>query len=163
MSAFATASVPASRDLRNLCYVEHFLVWALRTSVACSPQCRTLLREFSHAFGPEMTRGEAAYHDWLIALCRGKRTLDIGRPGMIEITTDEASLLSLLAAAQDQDEALFLARARWLMGAEPEQRLYEAGCHLMALLGSRGHLIPRQAVTVVAEIPRNEKRVHRIP
>jgi hypothetical protein len=133
-----SASV-SSRDLRHLRYVEHFLVWAVRTSVACSPHCRTLEREFVHAFGAGPSEGRAAFCDWLLALTKGRRAIAIGRPGVIEITHDEAAMLGLLAAAQNSDLPLFSARARWLMGREPDPQLYAAGVRLMALLGARGH------------------------
>lgn len=138
-----------SRDIRSLRYVEHFLAWALRTSVACSPQCRTLQREFIHAFGAEPSAGIQAFHSWLMALSQGQRRLEIGRPGLIELTRDEEALLALLASAQAGDRDRFLAQARWLMGTEPDAGLYAAGQGLMALLNGRGYQIALARLTPV--------------
>lgn len=134
------------RDLRSLRYVEHFLTWALRTSIACSPHCRTLQREFVHAFGPEPSAGVGAFHDWLIALSKGKRKLEIGRPGLIELTRDEEALLALLTSAQTSDAARFMAQARWVMGTEPREGLYPAARMLMILLDQRGYRMTPKAL-----------------
>lgn len=144
MSSFPS-SVTNGRDLRSLRYVEHFLCWALRTSVGCSPHCRMLLREFAHAFGPEPSEGMKAFHDWLQALARGRRRLEIGRPGLIQLTGDEELILSLLASAQAADAPLFAARARFVMGAEPQSALYGAACTLMRLLEQRGYSLPERS------------------
>lgn len=89
-----------SRDIRTLSYAEHFLIWAVRTSVACSVQCRTLHREFSHAFGGQESEGILAFHSIVSLLAKGRRKLRLGRPGHIETTRDEIALLALFAAAQ---------------------------------------------------------------
>ncbi|ESQ78315.1 hypothetical protein [Asticcacaulis sp. YBE204] len=140
------------RDLRSLRYVEHFLTWALRTSVACSPHCRMLQREFVHAFGPEPSAGVRAFHDWLIALSKGKRKLELGRPGLIELTRDEESLLALLTSAQMGEAVRFTAQARWVMGSEPHDGLYDAARMLMTLLDQRGYrMVPKALPNVSAE------------
>ncbi|UDF05135.1 hypothetical protein [Asticcacaulis sp. AND118] len=133
---------PQGRDLRSLRYAEHFLTWALRTSVACSPHCRMLQREFVHAFGPEPSEGLRAFHGWLLALSRGRRRLEIGRPGLITLTRDEEMLLSLLTAAQTGEAGRFTAQARFIMGAEPGEALYAAAHALMDLMDRRGHGLP---------------------
>lgn len=133
------------RDLRQLRYAEHFLTWALRTSVACSPQCRLLQREFAHAFGPEPSEGLKAFHGWLLALAKGRRRLEIGRPGLIALTRDEEMLLSLLTHAQTQEVDRFTAQARFVMGAEPSGDLYAVARHLMELMAQRGHGLPVSA------------------
>ncbi|ADU12990.1 hypothetical protein [Asticcacaulis excentricus] len=141
------------RDLRQLRYAEHFLTWALRTSVACSPQCRLLQREFGHAFGPEPSEGLKAFHGWLLALAKGRRRLEIGRPGLIALTRDEEMLLSLLTDAQTQDVDRFTALARFVMGAEPSGELYVTARHLMELMAQRGHGLPA-STAVGRDLPR---------
>ncbi|WP_298332616.1 hypothetical protein [Asticcacaulis sp.] len=149
----AQAVSEKGRDLRQLRYAEHFLTWALRTSVACSPQCRLLQREFGHAFGPEPSEGLKAFHGWLLALAKGRRRLEIGRPGLIALTRDEEMLLSLLTHAQTQDADRFIAQARFVLGAEPSGDLYAAAHHLMALMAQRGHGLPVSAV-IGRDLPR---------
>ncbi len=70
---------PSPYDVRSLRYAEHFSVWALRTSVACSPQCRTLLREFQTAFGPHNDDGISAYYALMTSLGKGIRKMRIGQ------------------------------------------------------------------------------------
>lgn len=137
-----TSTARRGRDLRHLRYAEHFLIWALRTSVACSPRCRLLQREFVHAFGADPAEGLTAFHDWLLALAKGRRRLEIGRPGLIELTRDEELLLSLLTAAQMGEAAHFTALGRFIMGGEPDAGLYPAASALMSLMDRRGHGLP---------------------
>ncbi|MFT4090958.1 MAG: hypothetical protein QM645_09510 [Asticcacaulis sp.] len=139
--AVERSEIQGARDIRTLSYAEHFLIWALRTSVACSTQCRTLHREFSHAFGVQMDEGIIAFHKTLTLLARGRRKMLLGRPGHIETTTDELSLLALFAAAQKGDEVRFLAHGRWIMGAEPPEALYAATRVMVQLLGGRGYAL----------------------
>ncbi|MFT3996936.1 MAG: hypothetical protein QM667_05985 [Asticcacaulis sp.] len=141
--------VATGRDLRSLRYTEHFLAWAVRTSVACSPHCRMLQREFAHAFGPDPVEGITAFHGWLIALSKGRRKLEIGRPGLIELTRDEELMLALLGAAQASEETRFMALGRFVMGAEPGADLYEAARGLMTRLVQRGHALPERPLPEV--------------
>lgn len=127
-----------NRDIRTLSYAEHFLIWAVRTSVACSVQCRTLHREFSHAFGGQENEGIVAFHRIVSLLAQGRRKMRLGRPGHIETTIDELNLLALFAAAQTGQKARFLAHARWIMGAEPPEALYLAVQVMVQLLEARG-------------------------
>jgi len=127
-------------DLRNLRYAEHFCVWAMRTSVACSPQCRTLLREFESAFGRRAADGLECWHDLLKALTRGARKVRIGRPGLIQLTHDELSLTAMLAAAQAHDRDRFMAHARWIMAHDRLDDVYDEARRFTGLLRERGHL-----------------------
>ena len=86
-------------DIRNLSYAGHFIVWVMRTAVACAPECRMIHREFSHAFGPHVEAGAKAFERVLLALAKGTRPITLARPGHIYMTYDELSLLALLAAA----------------------------------------------------------------
>ena len=126
-------------DLRSLRYAEHFCIWAIRTSVACSSQCKTLVREFHHAFGPQAEGGMAAYHDVVQALGQGQRKVRIGRPGHIELTPDEISLMLMFAAGQSGDRDRFIAQARWIMGHDRLDDL-AAGVEVFTqMLAARGH------------------------
>lgn len=128
-----------SYDLRTLRYAEHFCAWALRTSVACSPQCRTLLCEFHRAFGDQKDEAIASYHDLITCLGQGIRKVRIGRPGHIHLTADELSLVHMLGAAAYRDRDRFEAHARWIMGHDHLEPLYQASQHLTTLLENRGH------------------------
>lgn len=139
-----------SDDLRALRYAEHFCVWAVRTSVACSAQCRTLMQEFQRTFGPKDQSAQTAYYDLLICLGEGKRKVRIGRPGHIQLTTDELTLVRMLAAAQAQDAGRFMAHACWIMGHNRLDRLYASAVRFTDMLRDRGHefQMPEAAVRV---------------
>lgn len=130
---------PSPYDIRALRYAEHFCVWAIRTSVACSPQCRTLQREFQTAFGAGNEDGTNAYFALLSCLGKGTRKVRIGRPGHIDMTADELSLVLMLAAAQAGDSERFMAHARWVLGHDDLQALYTAARRFTDHLQARGH------------------------
>ena len=135
-------------DIRNLSYAGHFIVWVMRTAVACAPECRMIHREFSHAFGPHVEAGAKAFERVLLALARGMRPITLSRPGHVQMTHDELSLLALFAAAQDGDEARCLAHARWLMGRARPEPLCEAVADLGILLARNGRIVCRSPDSV---------------
>ena len=128
----------ALNDVRNLSYAEHFIVWVMRTAIACAPECRMIHREFSHAFGPHVEAGAKAFERVLLALAKGTRPITLARPGHVHMTHDERSLLALFAAAQGKDEARCLAHARWMMGKSRPEPLCEAVADLGVLLERNG-------------------------
>jgi hypothetical protein len=138
-----SAAETTPNDIRNLSYAEHFIVWVMRTSVACAPECRMIHREFSHAFGPHVEAGAKAFERVLLALAKGSRPITLARPGHIHMTHDELSLLALFAAAQGGDEARCLAHARWIMGKSAPEPLREAVGDLGVLLACNGRTFRR--------------------
>ena len=134
---------PIPTDLRELRYVQHFSVWALRTSVACSPTCRVLLREFDRAFAGDIEEGLADFHALVRSLGAGRRKVSIGRPGHVELTHDERGLLALLGAAQSGDRERFLARARFVMGHDRLGDLYDSACAFTGRLRAKGHFFSK--------------------
>ncbi len=133
----------APTDLRELRYAQHFCVWALRTSVACSPQCRVLLREFDRAFAGQVDRGLAAWHGLIRSLAGARRRMLIGRPGHIALAHDERSLLALLAAAQADERERFMAHARFIMGHDRLDALYGDAQAFTRLLRDQGHFFSK--------------------
>lgn len=138
----STAEPPVN-DVRNLSYAEHFIVWVMRTAVACAPECRMIHREFSHAFGPHVEAGAKAFERLLLVLAKAKRPITLARPGHIHMTHDELSLLALFAAAQGGDTERSLAHARWLMGQARAASLCEAVADLARLLERNGRTFRR--------------------
>lgn len=128
-------------DIRNLSYAGHFIVWVMRTAVACAPECRMIHREFSHAFGPHVEAGAKAFERVLLALARGTRPITLARPGRVHMTHDELSLLALFAAGQIGDGVRCLAHARWLMGKSRPEPLCEAVTDLGILLARNGRIV----------------------
>jgi len=139
MSAFEATP----NDIRNLSYAEHFIVWVMRTAVACAPECRMIHREFSHAFGPHVEAGAKAFERLLLVLARGTRPITLARPGHIHMTHDELSLLALFAASQGGDASRALAHARWIMGQRRPEPLCEAVAELSVLLERNGRVFRR--------------------
>ncbi|HTM80820.1 hypothetical protein [Asticcacaulis sp.] len=146
-----SAPEAAPNDIRNLSYAEHFIVWVMRTAVACAPECRMIHREFSHAFGPHVEAGAKAFERVLLALAKGKRPITLSRPGHIHMTHDELSLLALFAAAQGGDEARALAHARWMVGQGRPEPLCEAVADLGVLLERNGRTFRRAPEVVPPE------------
>jgi hypothetical protein len=138
-------------DVRNLSYAEHFIVWVMRTAIACAPECRMIHREFSHAFGPHVEAGAKAFERVLLALAKGTRPITLARPGHVHMTHDELSLLALFAAAQGGDEARCLAHARWMMGRSRPEPLREAVVDLGILLERNGRTFRRAPDAVPPE------------
>jgi len=138
-------------DVRNLSYAEHFIVWVMRTAIACAPECRMIHREFSHAFGPHVEAGARAFERVLLALAKGTRPITLARPGHVHMTHDELSLLALFAAAQSGDEARCLAHARWMMGKSRPEPLREAVVDLGILLERNGRTFRRAPDAVPPE------------
>jgi hypothetical protein len=128
-------------DIRNLSYAGHFIVWVMRTAVACAPECRMIHREFSHAFGPHVEAGAKAFERVLLALAKGARLITLARPGHVHMTHDELSLLALFAAGQIGDGVRCLAHARWLMGKARPEPLCEAVADLGILLARNGRIL----------------------
>ncbi len=125
-------------DLRQLRYTEHFLIWSIRTSLSCCTQCRTLMREMDRAFGPLSQAGHCGLVIFLRAMGQGKRTLRIGRPGHIELTSDERCFLALFAALQAGDRDRATAHARWLAGSDAVHDICLAAGVLTRLFSQRG-------------------------
>lgn len=142
---------PISTDLRELRYVQHFCVWALRTSVACSPTCRILIREFDRAFAGDLETGLGAYHALVRNLGKGRRKISIGRPGHVELTHDERSLLAMLAAAQGGERDRFLAHARFFMGHDRLDDLYASARDFTGRLRDKGHFFTKPQMADLEE------------
>ncbi|CAL4865842.1 hypothetical protein MMA231_00078 [Asticcacaulis sp. MM231] len=153
-------------DLRQLRYVEHFIVWLFRTSVSCSPGCRMIHREFKHAFGTRVEEAAIIFEQVLLSLSKGGRAITMGRPGHIELTHDEQSLLALFAAAQAQDEVRFRAHACWLMGHGRVKGLYDHASALGSILRERGlefRTVIRETDIVARAMPISSDRVRALP
>ena len=111
----------AASDVRGCGYGEHLLVWSWRRIVGGRFHCPVMAREFTEACGE-------AGDEVLLALCTflkalafaSRRRLIFRAPDPFGVTSDERQVLTLLAAAQGEDHALFQAHLRWL--AHPERR-----------------------------------------
>lgn len=133
--------------LQSLNYCEHFCLWAIRTTVACTSVCRAMLREFHTAFDDSEVEAHAAFRAFLHSFGCGKRPIRIGRPGHASLTPDEVCLLELLRAAQFKDQTRFEAYGCWLMAGNQSEDLYVAAHNFTRLMLERGHAMRKPPVS----------------
>jgi hypothetical protein len=99
-----------------------------------------MAREFAEACGHAGGEVFAALCTFLRALATtSRRRLVFCAPDPFDVTADERQALTLLAAAQAEDHALFQAHLRWL--ARPQQRHeLEASAYALAAALKASHL-----------------------
>lgn len=98
-------------------------LFGFRACSAGQTKCCCLLKLFQQTFGPE--RGGPAL-GLLMKLSdrlgsKGHRRLEVAEPNAVRLTHDEASLLSALSAAQDDDAARACAHLTWLFARGPNE------------------------------------------
>lgn len=115
----AAGRMPA--DVRGFGYGEHLLVWSWRRIVTGRIHCPVMAQEFADACGSDAGEVFLTLCTFLKALAfASRRQLVIRAPDPFGVTSDERQVLTLLAAAQAEDNPLFQAHLRWL--APPERR-----------------------------------------
>jgi hypothetical protein len=111
----------AASARRESDYGEHLLVWSWRRIVEGRIHCPVMAYEFAEACGDAGSQVFAALCVFLRALAAAsRRRLAFCAPNPFDVTADERQTLTLLAAAQAEDHALFQAHLSWL--ARPQQR-----------------------------------------
>jgi hypothetical protein len=112
------------RDPWGLGYGEHLLIWALRRIVIHRTICPVVAREFGDACGADGAEALATFRVMLDLLGRAaRRQLRIGRPGWIGLTGDELQLISVVAAAQAEDQPRLDALLCWVVRGELRQHV----------------------------------------
>lgn len=124
----------AALDIGGSGYSEHLLVWSWRRIVEGRIHCPVMAREFADACGQAGPRAFLALCTFLRALgAASRRQLTFWAPNPFDVTADERQVLTLLAAAQADDHALFQAHLHWL--ARPQQRHeLQVAAHALAAL-----------------------------
>jgi hypothetical protein len=130
----------------GLGYGEQLLTWTWRKIVTGRSGCPLIAREFARLCGEDAAEVLATFCTFLCALAYvGRRRLQMGYPGYAALTADERRLLTLLAAAQANDETRFEAHLRWLARAELQPALAIAARALGTALKTHGLQLPLPA------------------
>jgi hypothetical protein len=105
--------------------------------------CPALARDFALAYGPDAVDVYMTFCTLLAALAyASRRALSAGHPGCDWLTGDERQLLTLIAAAQAEDEVLFEANLRWLARAELRASLAMTANAFANALRAHGQILP---------------------
>lgn len=110
------------RDVLGLNYGEHLLIWALRRLVVRPEVCRVVEREFADTCREDAGEVLATFRVFLGTLSHAaRRRVCIGHPGSFGLTADERRLVSLIAAAQNDDRSRLDALTCWFArgGTQP--------------------------------------------
>jgi hypothetical protein len=128
---------------------EQLLIWAWRKIVTGRNGCPLIAWEFSKLCGEDAADVLATFCTFLSALAYvARRPVHVGYPGYPGLTADERQFLTLIAAAQANDEARFEAHLRWLARAELRPALAIAARALAAALKAHDLNLPLPAAIV---------------
>ncbi len=137
-------------------------VWSFRACAVGRAGCCTLVRGYENVFGED---GPPALGS-MLALARlighdGRRKVSLALPGCVRMTRDELSLLTALAAAQVQDEALRDAHLSWLTARSATDRVGALADHIAGVFTRHGLLI-QLPETPAAVLPARPGRIYAI-
>lgn len=130
----------AAMDLRDLAHGEHLVVWTFRAFAAGRRDCPLMAREYRGACGEWAAQARAAMEVFAQQLqLQGRRTVELGRPGVLTLTRDEQLLLAIFTAAQRGAIDRCQAHLTWLL-ARPAPALFHAAASVVArALAASGH------------------------
>lgn len=155
---FAKILARDDQDESGFGHADHLLLWAWRRITFGQAECPLLVREFLEACGPEGAEVFMTLRVFLHALGAAcPYRLSLGMPGGSTLTRDERRVLTLLAAAQTGDGALFehsldaLARREWrhvvaMAGNALAKALAVNGLHVRPPLAETAMACPQQAM-----------------
>jgi hypothetical protein len=142
-------------DMIGLTYGEHLIIWGLRRIVTWRGADGLFLDECLYAFGDDGADAVGTFCVFLRLLGRAAwKTFEIGPPGALALTRDERQILTLLAAAQMDDDsggkesggqARLDAHLRWIAAPVHRAALAQATLSLAQLLAAHGHRFPLDA------------------
>lgn len=122
---------------------ESVVVRAWRTIILGHDGCHALRRSFGCENGIRLIEAVATF---LRALNHGSRhILDVGHPSCVNITSDERQMLTVIAAAQADDEALLQSHLTWLVRGDRREDVTQAVQALGQVLQMRGMRLPLPA------------------
>lgn len=128
---------------RELSDPESLVVRAWRTIILGHEGCRALGRSFGCQNGIQLIEAVATF---LRALNHGSRhILDVGHPACPNITFDERQMLTVIAAAQADDQTLLASHLSWLVRGDRREDVAQAAQALGRLLQARGMYLPLPA------------------
>jgi hypothetical protein len=136
-------TIGASEGVARLVYGEHLLVWTLRNIVARRDVlCPVISHEFAEACGEDADRVLATFRAFLDSLgLTARRRISIGHPGWFGLTGDERQILSMIRAAQEDDQARLDAQVCWFARIDRQPQLASAARALAAAFAAHELLV----------------------
>ncbi len=127
-----------------------YVLWGFRAAALAHTDCPALKKGFERALGEDSERAAECIDDLVHSIrSKGGRRITLGEPGCCGVTTDELSIVALIASAQQQDFARRDAHLRWLMGGHGEDRARLAADTIGALFLTAGMSIYLPEIEVV--------------
>lgn len=94
-----------------------YALWAFLAAAIGHFDCPALVRGFDRLFESRSVEArDALYHFARAIGSHGNRRIGLGQPGCCGVTSDEMSIVAVLAAAQTKDGARRDAHLLWLLG-----------------------------------------------
>jgi hypothetical protein len=119
------------------------IVRTFRKILLGNRNCPALARDFTLAYGADAVEVYMTFCTLLAALAyASRRSLSAGHPGCNWLTGDERQLLTLIAAAQAEDQPLFEANLRWLARADLRASLAMTANAFANALRAHGQILP---------------------
>jgi len=137
-------SEPRPRTRHDDC--TQLLVNAWRMTMVHGIDCPLIAQQFRCSCGAEGREVFRAFCTFLCALAVAqRRCLTVNPPGPHALTTDEARMLALIAAAQNDCPCTLEAHLTWLAWRPLRQTLEESVRELSGLLSASGQRLPSPA------------------
>ena len=94
-----------------------YALWAFRAAAIGHFDCPALVRGFDRVFEERSADARGALLHFARAIgSLGNRRIGLGQPGCCGVTSDELSIVAVLAAAQNQENERRDAHLLWLLG-----------------------------------------------
>ena len=124
-----------------------YALWAFRAAAIGHFDCPALVRGFDRAFADRSLEARDALYYFARAIgSRGNRRIGLGQPGCCGVTSDEMSIVAVLAAAQDKDDARRDAHLLWLLGHRDVGNAATTADAVGAAFKSRGLMIDQPPI-----------------
>ena len=135
--------------LRGLTDAQCLIVRTFRKILLGNRNCPALARDFALAYGADAVEVYMTFCTLLAALAyASRRPLSAGHPGCAWLTGDERQLLTLIAAAQAEDQELFEANLRWLARADLRASLAMTANAFANALRAHDQILPVMKATL---------------
>ena len=152
----------STRTLLDLGPGAQIAMFGFRSSAFGHTRCCCLLKTYNHIFGDDCG-GRVLGRLMRLAECLGRdgnRRLDLTLPNAIRFTHDEASVLSALSAAQNDEQDTSRAHLTWLLARPPRSEEVNILNEIVWFFNDRDLIIetPEQASIQRCTAPRDQTR-----
>ena len=120
-----------SLQLTDLKFAAGFSIWGFRAFATGHQNCPAVVTGFTETFGPRTPFAAQYLNEFIQTLAtagskNGRRVIKLSRPGCLNITADEISILSALYHAQTDESDLVKSHLQWLSGSSDVHLVYHA-------------------------------------